>query len=184
MWGHNLTFTEKGWKFQISFLRAKSLDTIGTSQFQSIRVQTRVLGKHQLYSLLAAAAVGMQEKISTTTIQEALEAFETPPGRGRLIAGQKDISIIDETYNASPESMKQGLDMLEEMRRPDRRSVAILGTMNELGGVTKEIHTEVARYAARKVDFLVFVGPFGEDMAKEVQMAGHPINQVMSFLNV
>lgn len=182
VWGHDLEFTKKGWKFRVSFVRPKGMDAIGAVQFQTFAVQTRVLGKHHLYSLLAAAAIGMQEHVPSAKIKAALEAYKLPPGRGGLIDGQRGMSIIDDTYNASPEAVKQGLDMLQELRTPTRRSVVVLGNMNELGEMAESLHKEVAAYAANKADFLVFIGPFGSVMAKEAEKAGHLGHRSMSFL--
>jgi UDP-N-acetylmuramoyl-tripeptide--D-alanyl-D-alanine ligase len=181
VWAQDIELTAKGLKCRIDWIVAKSMDGIGRHQLQSISVQTALLGKHQLHSLLAAAAVGFQAKIPAAEIAKALEEYRLPAGRGVIIEGIKDMTIIDDTYNASPESVKSGLDMLREFAGK-RRTVAILGNMNELGDFAPQAHKDVATYAAGKVDFFVGIGPLGESMAAAIQEAGQASHTVISFV--
>lgn len=179
----HITNSLKGLRCQISFQSSSHLDNIGKNQNQTINVQLHILGKHQLYSLLAAAGVGMIEKIELKKIQKVLGDFEMPPGRGRLIEGIKEITIIDDTYNASPETVKDGLLMAREIAGR-KRLVAILGRMNELGDLSTQAHMEVGEFAAGIVDFLVTVGEYAELMQKAVIKAGLPTAQTISFKTV
>jgi UDP-N-acetylmuramyl pentapeptide synthase len=179
----HITNSLKGLRCQISFQSSTHLDNIGKNQNQTINVQLHILGKHQLYSLLAATGIGMIEKIELKKIQKVLGDFEMPPGRGRLLEGIKEIKILDDTYNASPETVKDGLTMAREIAGR-KRLVAILGRMNELGEMATQAHIEVGEFAAGKVDFLVTVGEYAELMQKAVIKAGLPTAQTISFRTV
>lgn len=181
VWMHHLEMKEKGLKGVLEVMAKKRMDTIGHGQPQTMPIQTSLLGKHQLYPLAAAAAVGFQEKATARQIQKTLENYQVPPGRGRLIAGSKEISIIDDSYNSSPEAVKAGLLMLKPYAKK-RRVVAILGQMNELGEQASNAHFEVGKAAAGRVDFLVAVGAFGEKMLEGAKEAGMSAVQMIHFL--
>lgn len=90
-------------------------------------------------------------------IAMASEAFKAPDGRLTRVEAA-GISIIDDTYNANPLSMRLGLDMLVKWAGAGRRKMAILGGMAELGGHSNEAHIEIGNYARQNVDFVVGVG--------------------------
>ncbi|MEI6478104.1 MAG: UDP-N-acetylmuramoyl-tripeptide--D-alanyl-D-alanine ligase [bacterium] len=180
IWGHSLRLGEKGWIVQIDFVIAKKMDSIARQQMQTIQVESSLIGRHQVDCLVAAAAVGFQQGIPFDAIRTALQGYQVPPGRGRLIPGRRDVEIIDDSYNSSPESAKAGLEMLRPFARK-RRVVAILGNMNELGELTESSHIEVARHAAGKVDYLVAVGPQSTPMVRAAEEAGMPSHQVLAF---
>lgn len=179
VWAHGLELTSKGWKFQLQYAAAKRMDGIGTEQSSSQVIQSQLFGRHQLYSLVAAAAVGLQQQIPLKKICKALEEYQLPAGRGRRIAGRKEVTILDDTYNSSPEAVKQGMDMVAEVT--GRRRVAILGNMNELGAIAEKAHKEVAAYAASRVDFLVVVGEFASQMVEAAIQAGKASHEVIGF---
>lgn len=182
VWGREIQQTEKGLQFTIVFNLKQAMDGVvkKSAKTHSITVQTQLIGKHQLYSLLAAAAVAFQEGIPAATIKKQLELYMLPAGRGRLIEGVKGITIVDDTYNSSPESVKAGLQMLKPFAK-DRRVVAILGTMNELGDLAEKAHQEVAEVAAKTTDYLIVTGPEGPSMIKAAKKVGMPAHNVIQF---
>lgn len=96
-------------------------------------------------------------KIPPQIIAVASDEFKAPDGRlTRLELGS--LTVIDDTYNANPLSMRLGLDTLVAWASPGRRKVAILGGMAELGECSNEMHTEIGRYARRCADFVVGIG--------------------------
>lgn len=158
----------------------RTMDTIGKSQPQTMVVQSKVATDYQFRSLLGAAVVGLREGLSPIAIKNALEKYEIPNGRGKFIAGQKDIVIFDDTYNASPDAVKQGLQSLRELAR-GKRVVAILGRMNELGKMSKEAHSEIGRVAAKNVDFLVAVGQFAGEVCAGAEKGGMAKGKFIDF---
>ncbi len=139
-----------------------------------------VVGKQQLAPLVAAAFIGHKEGLAAAEIKKGLEAYQVPAGRGRLIDGLKGSTIVDDSANASPEAAVAGVAMLKPWAQ-GRRTVAILGTMNELGDSALEAHQEVAAAAAKSVDFLVVLGPFAQDMLKAAKTAGMASHRMLAF---
>lgn len=112
----------------------------------------------QAYSLTAAALVAKEIGIDNTSILEGLKQIETPPGRMQLLQGINNSTIIDDTYNASPEAVKTALDYLYDTKA--KQKIALLGNMNELGHYSKEAHIAVGEYCdSAKLDLVITVGP-------------------------
>lgn len=130
-----------------------------------------MLGVQQVYSALAAAAVGLERGMSLEEIAKALTQFIPPKGRMNLIPGIKDSLIIDDSYNAAPASTIAALDVLGSLK-PSGRRVAVLGDMAELGVATESGHKQVGEHAARTCDFAVFVGPKSKFAAAAAEAAG------------
>lgn len=116
-----------------------------------------VLGFHQLYSLLAAIALGVTEEINLVDMSQVLATIALPPGRMRLISGIKETLIIDDTYNSSPAALEAALETLSELRIAGRK-IAVLGDMLELGPHTIAAHRMAGARAARVAHLLVTVG--------------------------
>lgn len=142
--------------------------TVGDDEYRA-----NVYGRHQLYPVLAAIAVGRAEGVAAEQIQAGVAEYQVPPGRGRLLSGRNGCLILDDSYNASPEAVKASLRMLDELGRSwKRRRVAVLGQMNELGDYAEAGHLEAAKAAASAVDFLIAVGQYGPKMLAAAQEAG------------
>lgn len=103
-------------------------------------------------------------------IAEALRGYTPPPGRMRLIKGNKHSLILDDTYNAAPESMRAALDTLQEL--PGKRKIAVLGDMREIGAYTEQAHRAIGDRAAEFVDMLLCVGPAAKFIADEAKTRG------------
>jgi UDP-N-acetylmuramoyl-tripeptide--D-alanyl-D-alanine ligase len=129
------------------------------------------VGLPQAYAALAAAAVGISQKMNLVEIGSALRNFEPLPGRMRLIEGIKKTLIIDDTYNAAPASTISALQYLKNVRSSGRK-IAVLGDMLELGIYTEEGHREVGQRAAATVDVLVAVGQRAKFIAAAAREAG------------
>jgi UDP-N-acetylmuramoyl-tripeptide--D-alanyl-D-alanine ligase len=114
-------------------------------------------GRHNVTNALAAAAVGVALKLDLEDIARGLGEARPAARRGQwVVAG--DVTILDDTYNASPTSVRAALQMLSARRR-GRRAVVVLGDMLELGAMTDEAHREMGReVAALPADEFVGVG--------------------------
>lgn len=115
-------------------------------------------GKNHVYAGLAALAVAHAGGFSLEIARDALESYELPAGRMRLIEGLKETFIIDDTYNSSPTACEAALSTLKELRGTGRK-IAVLGDMLELGRFTEDAHKKIGEYAASCADILVTVGP-------------------------
>jgi UDP-N-acetylmuramoyl-tripeptide--D-alanyl-D-alanine ligase len=132
------------------------------------RATIRTLGRHAVHNALAAAAVGFIAGYSIDDVVRGLATAAVSEHRGELIAAGP-ITILDDSYNASPRSMRAAMELLRTL---PGRHVAVLGDMYELGDASDEGHREVGATAAELVDELVTVGEGGAAIAASAQEAG------------
>ena len=108
-------------------------------------------GMPQLYSAGAAAAVGILMRMGIDEVLGALREYEPLPGRLRILRGIKDSLLIDDTYNAAPESMREALALLETLH--GKRKIAVLGDMLEIGRYSEDAHRALGRQARLLIFF-------------------------------
>ena len=120
-------------------------------------VATPALGRHGVHNALAAAAVGIAAGLPLDDVVQGLARPAPAPHRSQLIRSGA-LTILDDSYNASPDAVVAALDLLGEL--PGRR-VAVLGEMLELGDASRDEHVRVGRHAASVVDALIVVGRGG-----------------------
>ena len=92
---------------------------------------------------------------------DTLKGFKMPSGRGEIIALERNIQIIDDSYNANPESVKAALDYLCTFK--GRRKIFVFGDMKELGENKEYFHTEIGKHAIGKTDILLTVGTLSKN---------------------
>ena len=136
-------------------------------------------GRVQAYAAAAAAAAGLAFGMNLVRISEALNYYQVPPCRGRLVAGVKETYIIDDTYNASPLSMHAALDTIKELK--PKRAIGVLGDMLEIGKYAIEAHEDIGRLAVKALDILVTVGPRAKFIADAANKAGMARKNIYSF---
>ena len=123
---------------------------------ERVEIQSNFVGKHQIYPLLAAAALGIKEGLTLIKIKRALEKVKPPAHRLEVVAGHNGSVILDDSYNASPVAVEEAIDTLNYL--PARRRIVVLGEMKELGSYSEKFHRQVAdKIYKDKVD-LVFLG--------------------------
>jgi UDP-N-acetylmuramoyl-tripeptide--D-alanyl-D-alanine ligase len=123
-------------------------------------VRFRVLGEHHVSNALAAAAVATELGVPIDDIVTGLETVtRAERWRMEVLGGRDDVTIINDAYNASPDSMAAALKTLAVVTPPEGRRVAVLGTMAELGEFAGDEHDRIGLLAVRlRVDRLVVVG--------------------------
>jgi UDP-N-acetylmuramoyl-tripeptide--D-alanyl-D-alanine ligase len=139
---------------------------------ESLYVRVPLLGRHSVHTALRAAAVGLVEGLGW---EEIVAGMQSLPGQIRLVAvkGINGSTVIDDTYNASPQSVIAALNLLNDLApQPGGRRVAVLGDMRELGDETEEGHRMVGVRAADVVHLLVTVGDLGHTIGDEARAAG------------
>ncbi len=114
---------------------------------QAVVVKLAVLGKHNITNAIAAAACAYSAGMDIEFIRMGLEKFRGEAGRVQVVEGCKGSTLIDDTYNANPGSVKAAIDILAEM---PGRTVLVLGDMGELGDEAEFQHQVVGQYAAEK----------------------------------
>ncbi len=122
---------------------------------ETIHLRVPLLGRHSVHTALRAAAVGLVEGL---TWQEIVEGLHSGHTQLRLVAVRTETGalLLDDTYNASPQSSLAALNLLEEL---EGHKVAVLGDMLELGPYERQGHEMVGVRAAEVADILITVGP-------------------------
>jgi UDP-N-acetylmuramoyl-tripeptide--D-alanyl-D-alanine ligase len=147
-------------------------------------VALQVLGDHNARNALAATAAALAANVSLDAIKRGLEAFE--PVKGRLQvkrAAVKPIegaTVIDDTYNSNPDSMRAAIDVLASQASP---RVLVMGDMGEVGDQGPAFHREVGAYAAQQgIDALFALGDASTDAAKAFGPAGEHFTDISSLI--
>lgn len=135
-------------------------------------------GSHAFLPALAAAAVANALHKPIGELVHAIESYNPPAGRMRLIPGIKDTLLIDDTYNASPAATVAALETLA-LIAPKGRKIAAIGDMLELGRHSVEEHRKVGAMVAKTADLLVTVGFRARDIAQGALDAGMPDNAIL-----
>jgi len=144
---------------------------------ERVKIDYPLLGIHQIYPALAAAALGISAGLSLSTIKKGLEKMEPQEHRLDTLEGMSGSTIIDDSYNGSPISVEAALDTL--MRIPARRRIVVLGETKELGKFSEEQHRQIGRLIHRDRVDLVLLGT-GEAgfIADELTSLGFPAERM------
>ena len=130
------------------------------------------IGEHNVYNALVAIAIGLSMGMTLDEIQAGLSRFKNLNMR-QSIHHLSDITLIDDTYNANPDSMKSALKVLAQLPKKGRK-IAVLGDMLELGEMATSLHEEVGRVAAQLgVDIVMTVGALAKAIAEGTTPSTH-----------
>ena len=145
---------------------------------ETLTVSVPMLGRHSVHTALRAAAVGLVEGL---TWQEIVEGLQERKTRSQLrlyaVTGPDGSILVDDTYNASPESSIAALNLLDELDA--RRRIAVLGDMLELGPYEDQGHRAVGVRAGDVADVLVTVGDLAHIIAEEASARGMPAGHIV-----
>jgi UDP-N-acetylmuramoyl-tripeptide--D-alanyl-D-alanine ligase len=114
-----------------------------------LKAQLHIAGRHNVGNALAAAACALAAGVSLDVIAQGLNTFEPVKGRSRAFEVQchdRHITVVDDTYNANPDSVRAAIDVLAELPAP---RLLVLGDMGEVGTQGPEFHQEVGQHAAQ-----------------------------------
>ncbi len=137
------------------------------------RLRSGSPGRHLVPHALAAAAIGEHFGVPLPEVAAALEAGSHAPHRMHVIHASSGVTLVDDTYNASPISVRAALDFLAETPvQGSGRRVGVLGDMLELGPDEERLHREVGAHAGQVLDVLVAVGERGRWIADAARRAG------------
>lgn len=141
-----------------------------------------VLGESHVYAVLSAIAVAEELGIHNEVIQQGLLNYKPVPGRMNVFSGLRRTVIIDDSYNASPDSMKIALSTVQKF--PNEKKVLVLGDMLELGDNSETSHREIGRIVnSIQPQYLVTSGKHASWIAEEAIMQGYPESQIYSYEN-
>ena len=134
-------------------------------------VRIPALGAHMVYPVLIAAAVGERYGLTPDQIEEGLTRFVPTRMRMNILRRGEGVTILDDTYNANPQSMRAAISVLADSQGAYK--IAVLGDMLELGPFAPALHTGVGECLGRVgVDCLVAVGEQAEHMAQGARESG------------
>jgi UDP-N-acetylmuramoyl-tripeptide--D-alanyl-D-alanine ligase len=123
---------------------------------QHVAVQLAVMGEHNAMNALAAASCALALGFSLDHVKMGLESFVPAAGRMQVKQGLHAATVIDDSYNANPGSVRAAIDTLKQL--PGKR-VLVLGDMAELGDSAEDLHTGIGRYAKQSgIDVLLATG--------------------------
>ncbi len=143
-------------------------------------VKVPVSGIHFVYNSLCAIAVGNLLNIAPENIIKGIETFTLTKNRMEIDKIKDGVTVINDAYNASYDSMKAAIEYLQGL--PGERKIAVLGDMFELGKFSEEIHRKVGiEVFTHKIDMLVTVGKESKYIAEEVKYLGMSKDNVASF---
>ncbi len=135
---------------------------------EMVKVKTSLVGKHYVYSCLAAAAVGILSEMPLSLVARGLEKLQPLEGRMSLEAGPKNSILLNDSRRANPASTVAGLQALKDL--PAKRKIAVVGEMGELGDWEEKGHRQVGKEAGLlKPDYLIAVGPLTKFIAQEAE---------------
>ena len=148
----DITFYSFGEKSSASYFPTKiKMSKNGLSFFiesthlkKRIPVQTRLIGMHNVLNILASFAAIHISKLNIEEFLNGMNGLQNAPQRLDLKTWVKQSQVIDDTYNANPDSMRAAIDVLCQFKG---RKIAILGDMAELGRYRKKLHIDVGDYA-------------------------------------
>jgi UDP-N-acetylmuramoyl-tripeptide--D-alanyl-D-alanine ligase len=159
-------------------IRAENIKVIGAegTRFDLVcgglrqSVHSPLLGQHNVYNVLAAAAVAIQHGITPSEIAAALPSLSAADKRGQVVQ-LGNISVLYDCYNSSPRALMAAVDTLAAM--PATRRIVVAGEMLELGTTAEQLHRDCGHYMAnKKLDFLLGVRGLAKPMVEAASAAG------------
>ena len=162
-------------------MHAAQFESIGQPQANGeMRCMLELRGLHNVINACAAAAVGLSAGMTLEQCCEALSASLPEAGRQQVHRSAEGVTVIDDSYNANPDSMKVSLATFSAMDVEGRR-IAVLGDMLELGDFSQECHERVGFLAASSnLDELICVGELSRFLAVAAVRAGLATDKVIT----
>ena len=159
--------------FRISNLQ---LDRHGFPSFLINGVPIRMekaMGKQHAFNGAATFAVASELGVQSEEIAKMMVSFETPRSRGNMSHAKSGAIILDNTYNAAPDSIRSSLLTLADLRSKGNRTIAVIGDMLELGSYSEEAHRHLGKLIKEVgLDFLVTIGEGSRFVGEEAKMKG------------
>ncbi|MBR6006195.1 MAG: UDP-N-acetylmuramoyl-tripeptide--D-alanyl-D-alanine ligase [Clostridia bacterium] len=133
---------------------------------KTLPVSMPAVGRHMVWNAIAAATVAAELGLTAEQVKAGIESYSPVGHRGRVekLAG---ITLVDDCYNAGPDSMRASIAALKGERR-----IALLGDMLELGETTEALHESLGEFCAANLDALFTVGELGAHIAEGAEKAG------------
>ncbi len=148
------------------------------------RVRMSMPGRHMVSDALAAAAAAEAVGADPDEIEGGLMNAVATEWRMEMVRMGREITVLNDSYNANPESMRAALEAMRDMARTTR-AIAVLGDMAELGEISEEAHREVGRMAVDcGIDIIIAVGRRARSIARAARESGLPKGSVFTTAGV
>jgi UDP-N-acetylmuramoyl-tripeptide--D-alanyl-D-alanine ligase len=182
--GHTVVTYGRGadaqWRLTSEKADSEGQDITLTHAGAVMNVRLNALGAHNALNACAAATLASVLGATHDDVVKGLQAAHTVSGRLTQRRATNGATVVDDSYNANPSSMKAAMDVARLMVKPGGRLILVLGDMLELGEMEKELHRQVgAAAAACKPAQLWLSGPRSKDTAAGATEAGFPTALVM-----
>ncbi len=149
---------------------------------KAISINCPIPGTAFIYNSLIAFAVGTLLNIDFSLLKKGIENFELTKNRLEIFQIKENITIINDTYNASVDSMKSSLEILKNKKA--KRRIAVLGTMLELGEFSKTLHEQVGTFVyENQIEVLITVGEEATYIAKKAESLGMDTKNIKIYQN-
>lgn len=137
-------------------------------------------GNHFIYNSLAAICVGLEYKIPVKNIIQGIAEFNLTKRRMEIIKSKNDATIINDSYNASYESVKAALEYISSLKA--NKKIAVLGDILELGEFSKKMHENVGEEVFKNnIDILITVGDEAKNIATKAKELGLDSKKIYMF---
>lgn len=149
-------------------------------EWDALSINLQLIGVHNVKAAVAAGAVAIKLGMNPAQIANGMAKITPAAGRMQLLSGLKDSFIIDDSYNSSPVAAIAALETLYAIDAPQR--IAILGSMNEMGGFSREAHEQVAEACnPTRLEWVVTIGQEAADyLAPRAHARGCQVKTFMS----
>lgn len=181
---HPLTYGfQEGADFQISDI---NIDLSGTNF--KINYKGNIVpfwlkylfGKEQIYSALTAICLGVVQDINLVEISQAIRAYQSLPGKMRLIKGLKNSLVLDDSENATVFSMVESLEILGKIKAEGKK-IAVLGDVLGIGKYAIEAHEAIGERVTGATDLLFTFGQRAKFIAQGAERKGMAIEKIFQF---
>lgn len=177
-------FDEKNCHVWASKVRIENFRNIFELNYgvERIEIVSQTLGFHQIYPLLAAAALALNEGMSLIIIKRGLEKVEQEDHCLKPLPGINGSVVLDDTMDATPIAVEEAIETLSKV--PARRRIVVLGEMKGLGSISERMHREIARKIYKeKIDLCLLGSGEAQVIADELLSLGFIPERLHSGLN-
>ena len=163
-------------------LKENSSEFICENKNEKINIEVPVGGEHFILNALCGLTVGKLLKLNNEEIKNGIKDFKLTAKRMEINHLKNNITIINDSYNASYESMKASISNLKNMN--GERKIAVLGDMFELGDFSEKLHKEVGTEIYKnKIDKLYLIGNYSKFIGEEAEKEGYKKENIFYFEN-
>lgn len=138
---HNCVTYGSNTKSNVRYEKTNNQITIVSDDY-SVAVEPQLVGPHQLHALVVAVDIAKHKGLKDTSIARGVRTLRSMPGRMNVLRGMNESVIIDDSYNASPDAVREALKYLYSL--PQKTKIAVIGNMNEMGELSEKLHTDLA----------------------------------------